>query len=138
MYEISEIKYILIHSQFCNECQQYFSDRANRNRHIRTQHRQIVRKFQCLNCPKVYSTKYALSKHSMEQHAGSIEFEIILLGKIKFCHLRKYFFFFWFSILFITENPKPDRNIEKIAWIEGYFEEWSLCQMYKCTYIWLH
>lgn len=68
--------------KICKVCCREFTDIANRNRHMRNQHRPIVRKFQCLNCSQVCSTKDALQRHSIRKHDGNMEFNVIDEGEI--------------------------------------------------------
>lgn len=55
---------------FCVICKVDFSFATNLNRHIRRDHKKLVRKFECNLCKLQCATKYSFKLHSKRQHEG--------------------------------------------------------------------
>lgn len=69
-----DINYIPQRCQFCGKT---FTDRSNKNRHIRANHRNIVTKYKCMLCYRLCYSFDSLKRHAIRTHAGFIDMDIL-------------------------------------------------------------
>lgn len=81
---INNLKSKLIHLCFlfqkenrlhCKICMKQFTDKSNKYRHMRQQHKDHVKKQKCLTCNQLFCTLDSVKRHSRRQHDGILNCE---------------------------------------------------------------
>lgn len=103
-------------------CKIRFTERTNRNRHVREQHNDLEKKFACMTCGQLLCTKYAVQRHSINKHKiKQTQHEVVYKGNLylmtKFVEFVEKLFvdkanahYFEFRILFSERQTKSNNG----------------------------
>lgn len=106
-YMLIYIFLLITNLQVCHFCTASFTKNTNKYRHIRREHGDSIRKFQCLLCFALLSTPSSHRLHAMRKHAGEVISRVIWLG-IYF--LEEYPLNFYYNLGIFSSFPTENHR----------------------------